>query len=94
MIAQLNYPQVWMLILAWFVADLAVPLAIRLSHRIGAVDRPHTYKIHREPTALLGGVGIYVAFAVAIFSILRFPNYGDFKDVFAIVGGGFAVLVL
>jgi UDP-GlcNAc:undecaprenyl-phosphate GlcNAc-1-phosphate transferase len=83
-----------MLILAWFVADLAVPLAIRLSHCIGAVDRPHTYKIHREPTALLGGVGIYVAFAVAIFSILRFPNYADFKDLFAIVGGGFAVLVL
>jgi len=93
-IAQLNYPQFWMLILAWWVADLVTPLVIRLSHRVGALDRPHTYKIHLEPTALLGGIAVYVAFAVALFSILRFPNYSDHQDVFAIVGGGLAVLAL
>jgi len=73
-IAQLNHPQVWMLILAWWVADLITPLVIRLSHRVGALDRPHTYKIHKEPTAVLGGVAVYVSFAVALFSILRLPN--------------------
>src|SRR5437867_2650331 len=83
-----------MLILAWWAADLATPLVIRLSHRIGAVDRPHTYKIHQEPTALLGGVAVYIAFAVAIFSILRFTSYEQEQDVFAIVGCGGAVLVL
>jgi UDP-GlcNAc:undecaprenyl-phosphate GlcNAc-1-phosphate transferase len=83
-----------MLILAWFVADLATPLVIRLSHRVGALDRPHTYKIHQEPTALLGGVAVYLAFAAAIFTILRFSNYADYKDVFAILGGGFIVLIL
>ena len=94
MIAQLNYPQVWMFILAWFLADLAVPLFIRLSHRIGFLDRPHTYKTHQEPVALLGGAGIYLAFTVTLFSVLRFPDPGQYLDLFAIAGGGFLVLVL
>jgi UDP-GlcNAc:undecaprenyl-phosphate GlcNAc-1-phosphate transferase len=93
-IAQLNYPQVWMLILAWFVADLATPLVIRLSHRLGALDRPQGHKIHTEPTPVLGGVAVYLAFAAALFSILRFPNYAEHTDIFAIVLGGFVVLVL
>jgi UDP-GlcNAc:undecaprenyl-phosphate GlcNAc-1-phosphate transferase len=93
-IAQLNYPQFWMFILAWWVADLVTPLVIRLSHRVGALDRPHTYKTHGEPTALLGGVAIFAAFSGTIFSILRFPNYADHQDVFAILGGGLAVLAL
>jgi UDP-GlcNAc:undecaprenyl-phosphate GlcNAc-1-phosphate transferase len=83
-----------MFILAWFVADLAVPLIIRLSHRVGAMDRPHTYKTHQEPVALLGGVGIYIAFTVTIFSVLRFPQPAQFLDIFAIAGGGLLVLVL
>jgi len=38
------------------VADImSVPLFIKLSHRIGFLDRPHTYKTHQEPVALLGG---------------------------------------
>ena len=94
MIAQLNYPQVWMLILAWFLADLGVPMIIRLSHRVGALDKPHTYKTHQEPVALLGGVGIYLAFMITLVSVLRFPNPGEFTYIFAIVAGGFLVLVL
>jgi len=83
-----------MLILAWFVADLATPLVIRLSRRLGALDRPHGHKIHTDPTPILGGTAVYLAFAVALFSILRFANYSDHTDIFAIVLGGFVVLVL
>lgn len=83
-----------MFILAWFLADLAIPLVIRLSHRVGALDRPHTYKIHQQPVALLGGVGIYVAFMGTLFSVLRFPHPEQFTDIFAIVVGGFLVLLL
>jgi len=93
-IAQLNYPQVWMFILAWFLADLAVPLFIKLSHRIGYLDRPHTYKTHQQPVALLGGVGIYLAFTITLFSVLRFPQPSQYMDIFAIAGGGLLVLVL
>jgi len=93
-IAQLNYPQVWMFILAWFLADLGVPLFIKLSHRIGFLDRPHTYKTHQQPVALLGGAGIYVAFTCTLFSVLRFPQPSQYTDVFAIAVGGLFVLVL
>jgi UDP-GlcNAc:undecaprenyl-phosphate GlcNAc-1-phosphate transferase len=83
-----------MLILAWFLADLGVPLIIRLSHRVGALDRPHTYKTHQEPVALLGGVGIYIAFMITLISVLRFPNPSEYTDIFAIVAGGLLVLIL
>src|SRR6187455_2437483 len=83
-----------MLVFAWLLADLGVPLIIRLSHRVGALDRPHTYKTHQEPVALLGGVGIYLAFTVALFSILRFPEPSQFMDIFAIMGGGCLVVIL
>ncbi len=94
MIAKLNYPQVGLLILAWFAADLAAPLVIRLCRRIGALDRPHTYKSHKDPMPFLGGVVVFLGFAVSLFSILRFTSFEDNKDIFAILGGGFAVLVL
>jgi len=93
-IAQLNHPQFWMLVFAWLLADLGVPLIIRLSHKVGALDRPHTYKTHQEPVALLGGVGIYIAFAATVFTVLRFPEPAQFMDIFAIVAGGFLVLIL
>lgn len=94
MIVQLNHPQIWMFVLAWFITDLAVPLVIRLSRRVGALDRPHGYKIHLEPVPLLGGVAVYVGFAAALFTILRFPDASRHADIFAILGGGLAVLVL
>ena len=94
MIAKLNYPQVGLFILAWFIADLATPLVIRFCRRIGALDHPHTYKTHKEPVPFLGGVAIYVAFAVAMFSILRFTSFEANREIFAIVAGGFIVLVM
>ncbi|OHB75995.1 MAG: hypothetical protein A2Z34_11010 [Planctomycetes bacterium RBG_16_59_8] len=94
MIEKLNYPQIGLLILAWFVADLAAPLIIRFAHAVGAVDRPRGYKIHREPVPFLGGIVIYVAFSIALFSILRFENYRDHQDLFAIIFGGFFLLIV
>lgn len=94
MIAQLNYPQLWMLILAWFVADLATPLAIHLCRRFGILDRPHGHKTHEQPTPILGGPAVYVAFAAGLFSILRFPDYAAHTDILAIVLGGLGVMSL
>jgi UDP-GlcNAc:undecaprenyl-phosphate GlcNAc-1-phosphate transferase len=83
-----------MLILAWFAADLLTPLVIRLCHRVGALDRPHTYKIHAEPVAILGGVAVFLAFAVALFSLARFPDFLQLRDIFGIVLGGLVVCAL
>jgi UDP-GlcNAc:undecaprenyl-phosphate/decaprenyl-phosphate GlcNAc-1-phosphate transferase len=94
MISKLNYPQIGLFIFAWFLADLLTPLVIHLAHRIGAVDRPHSYKIHQQPVPFLGGVAIYLAFSIALFSILRFTGFGENKAIFSIIFGGFLVILL
>jgi len=94
MVAKLNYPQIGLFILAWFAADLITPILIRICHRIGAVDRPHSYKIHRKPVPFLGGVAIYLSFSVVLFSILRFSGFEENKALFSIIFAGFFVVLI
>lgn len=94
MIENLNQPHVGLFVFAWFLADLILPVLIWLAPRIGAVDRPHTYKTHHVPVAFLGGVGIFIAFSVAIFSILRFTSFEQNKPLFGIVFGSAFVCLL
>ncbi len=89
-----NYPHIGVFLLALLAADLLTPLVIRLAFRIRAVDRPHSYKIHRSPVPFLGGVAIYAAFATGLFTLFRFPDLRSKIEVFGILGGGLFVLVL
>ena len=63
-----NYPQFKVLLLAWVAALVLIPLLIRIAFRIGALDFPHSYKKHANPVPFLGGLGVYLAFALAVFS--------------------------
>ncbi|MBI4231359.1 MAG: undecaprenyl/decaprenyl-phosphate alpha-N-acetylglucosaminyl 1-phosphate transferase [Planctomycetes bacterium] len=54
--------QVGLLLAGLLVSLVACPLAIRLSRRLGILDRPAEGKIHREPIPLLGGVAVFAAF--------------------------------
>ena len=47
------------------VALGAVPVAIRVAHRTGFLDRPVGYKKHGQPTPYLGGSAVLVAFVLA-----------------------------
>lgn len=89
----LVHPQIGMFIFAWFLADILAPLIIKAALRIGAVDTPHSYKIHKDPVPFLGGLVIYIAFSLSLFSILRFTSFEAYKHIFALVWGGFFVLV-
>jgi UDP-GlcNAc:undecaprenyl-phosphate GlcNAc-1-phosphate transferase len=53
-------------VLTTVAAVLAVRGSIWLSHRLDIVDRPDPRKVHREPIAYLGGLGMLVAFLVAM----------------------------
>jgi len=44
----------------------ATPLARRVAHRVGMVDKPSARKQHTVPTPLLGGAAIYVAVILAL----------------------------
>ena len=93
-ITKLNYPQVGLLILAWFVVDLLTPVVIRLCHGVGAVDRPHTYKSHNQPMPFLGGLCIFIGFSIAIFSTLRFDGFEANLPLFGVILGGFFLLIV
>jgi UDP-GlcNAc:undecaprenyl-phosphate/decaprenyl-phosphate GlcNAc-1-phosphate transferase len=55
-------PDVWQAaLLAFLVAAVATPLVRAGARRIGMVAAPKSDRWHRRPTALLGGVAIYVA---------------------------------
>ena len=54
-----------------FVCALAVafaftPLAKRFAFAVGAVDKPGGRHIHKKPTALMGGLAIFLGFVAAI----------------------------
>jgi UDP-GlcNAc:undecaprenyl-phosphate GlcNAc-1-phosphate transferase len=51
------------LLVAAAVSFLLTPIAQRLAFLIGAVDRPDPRKIHRAPTARLGGLAVFGGFA-------------------------------
>ena len=54
----------WLVLLAFLLSLALTPLAGRLAHRLGAIDKPGGRKIHERPTPLLGGLAVYIAFAV------------------------------
>ena len=53
-------------------ASLAgTPVARRLAHRWGILDRPSHRKVHLRPTPLLGGLAIYAGFWLSVLSVSR-----------------------
>ncbi len=60
-----------------------------MAKRLGVIDQPIGMKIHKAATPLLGGVAVYIAFAVACFLFL--PIAGP---VLGIVAGGFVAVAV
>jgi UDP-GlcNAc:undecaprenyl-phosphate GlcNAc-1-phosphate transferase len=58
------------------------------------MDVPHSYKIHKDPIPFLGGITIYIAFSIAIFSILRFESFQANKPLFGILMGGVLIAIV
>jgi UDP-GlcNAc:undecaprenyl-phosphate GlcNAc-1-phosphate transferase len=54
------------LIVAMGVTWLLTPLAIRLAHGLGAVDRPGQRKVHREPIPRIGGLAVFGGFLAGL----------------------------
>jgi UDP-GlcNAc:undecaprenyl-phosphate/decaprenyl-phosphate GlcNAc-1-phosphate transferase len=49
---------------AFFISISIIPCIIKISHRYGYVAAPKEDRWHKKPTALLGGVGIYISFII------------------------------
>ena len=56
--------------IAFALSAALTPLARRVSLRLGQVARPREDRWHARPTALMGGVAIFVAFSIAVAATL------------------------
>jgi UDP-GlcNAc:undecaprenyl-phosphate GlcNAc-1-phosphate transferase len=55
----------WAFLVAGLVALVLSPLAARLAHRVGAIDRPSERSLHSSPTPSLGGLAILAGVLLA-----------------------------
>ena len=67
-----NLRWAYLLLLSLGIGYVATPVAHWLAHRLGVLDEPQGRKDHGRATALLGGVAIYVAFAVTVLYNFHF----------------------
>lgn len=51
-----------------FVAYLLTPFVKKVAIKVGYLDHPQDNKVHAHPTPLLGGVSIFAAFFIALFT--------------------------
>ncbi|UZD44432.1 MraY family glycosyltransferase [Selenomonas sputigena] len=64
-------------LVAMVVAVAVTPAVIFFAKKTGALDAPDARKVHKKPVPRIGGVGIYIAFMVAMLS---FMTYGELSD--------------
>jgi UDP-GlcNAc:undecaprenyl-phosphate/decaprenyl-phosphate GlcNAc-1-phosphate transferase len=77
---------------AFAVSFLAMPLLRWLAFRVGAVDQPDgdARRVHKRPTALLGGAGLLVGFLAGMATA---RGLSDFDGVFASLSQPLGVVV-
>jgi UDP-GlcNAc:undecaprenyl-phosphate GlcNAc-1-phosphate transferase len=78
-------------IVALVFSIVGTPLARRLALANGVVDAPSARKAHTEPTPLLGGAAIYLAFVIAL---LVFGGRQEVRQLIGIVVGATFVSVV
>lgn len=78
---------------AFLFSLVLTPAAMRLSLRIGAVDRPAPRRVHCTPTPRLGGLPLLVAFLAAVAVSLFFPR-SDPNEPLRLVGLGAGALLM
>ncbi|MBT3343667.1 MAG: undecaprenyl/decaprenyl-phosphate alpha-N-acetylglucosaminyl 1-phosphate transferase [Gemmatimonadetes bacterium] len=64
----------YLLLLSFGLAYVLTPLVYAAAHRFGAIDLPAGRKAHGVPTALLGGVAVYGAFAITVLRNFAFSD--------------------
>ena len=85
-------PGLWPFLSAVLVCVIVVPIAIRLSGRFGVMAHPGGRHAHTNPTPLLGGMAMWVAFAVAVLVFL--PKDLESLGVLSVSGLAMAILIV
>jgi UDP-GlcNAc:undecaprenyl-phosphate GlcNAc-1-phosphate transferase len=83
-------PGLWTFLAAALVCIVATPVAIWLSRRFGVLAQPGGRHSHAQPTPLLGGLAMWVAFAFA--ALVFVPR--DAGTIGAVIVSGLAMAIL
>ncbi|MEO8885791.1 MAG: hypothetical protein ABI367_06985 [Mucilaginibacter sp.] len=62
-------------VVAFLSCLLIIPLIIKLSYKQGWVVLPRDNRWHNKPTALMGGIGIFIAFNIGFFAVNKQFNW-------------------
>lgn len=63
------------------ISFLITPMIRMIALKTGYVDHPKSNKVHAHPTALLGGLAIYISFIIGFFTAIRIPAGSPFYSV-------------
>lgn len=76
-------------ILAFAITFVCTPWVTRLAFKIGAVDRPNKRKVHRELMPRLGGLAIFLGFALVYIVLMPLNRLS-----IGLFLGGFIIVIL
>jgi UDP-GlcNAc:undecaprenyl-phosphate GlcNAc-1-phosphate transferase len=80
----------YLLLLSFLIAYILMPIFIECAHKIGLVDHPdEARKQHANPTPLIGGLAIYIAFIITLLLNFHFS-----EELKAIAIGGSVIFFL
>ena len=71
---QLRLDWLYLLLLAFSLSLVGVPVVRAIAHRLGVLDRPAARKVHDVATPLLGGAAVYGAFALTVLINFNFSR--------------------
>ena len=73
------------------VSYVITPLVRIIAVKTNYLDHPKETKVHAHPTALLGGLSIYIAFVIGLFTSIRVIQ--DTKLFSIIIGSTFLLII-
>lgn len=79
-------------LLAAVLAAALTGLAIPVARRLGVMAVPRDRDLHKRPTAALGGLALYAAFAVSV--LLLAPDEVEKMAILAVTGAAAVILVI
>lgn len=84
-----QYVQYVMFFTALGLSFLITPFVIRLAVKLGALDVPKdNRRVHKDPTPLIGGLAIYIAFTAAVIIFMPLT-----REVIGLIAGGTFITV-
>ncbi|MDP2923099.1 MAG: MraY family glycosyltransferase [Candidatus Omnitrophota bacterium] len=82
-------------LIACGVSLLLTPLVRRLSLRMGWLDKPNWRKINKKPMPLVGGLALYIGFAVSLlFVIFQEPFRQNSDKFFGFLASSFIIVLI